>query len=158
MENRLVLWASGAEIVSSLAVVISLIFLIAEVNRNTEATLGDTSEHLLELLQQAESWAADPAFAELIVRAKDPDATFSPTEHEQYQRWIYLKWNACELALDRRKAELVSDDYWEAWDGGCRETLEPPLARQVWQEVRIRYGPGFRAYFDGAVASFIEQT
>lgn len=154
MEHRIAHWASAAEIISSLAVVVSLIFLIAEVNQNTQATLGDTSEHLLELLQEAESWAADPAFAELIVRAKDPNATFSPVEHEQYQRWIYLKWNACELALDRRTAGLVSDDYWEAWDGGCRETLEPPLAREVWREVGIRYGPSFRTYFDSAVANF----
>ncbi len=154
MDSRIALWASVAEIVSSLAVVISLVFLVVEVNRNTEATIGDTSQQLLNLLQQADSWLADSAFASVYVRAGDSDATISATERAQYAAWVKLKWDACELAFDRRQAELVSDDYWEAWDGGCTAMLEPHLAREIWREIRTWFGPSFRAYYDGVAASF----
>lgn len=154
MESRITHWASVAEIVSSLAVVVSLVFLVIEVNRNTEATIGDTSQQLLNLLQQADSWLADAAFADVFVRARDVDATVNAAEREQYATYVKLKWDACELAFDRRQAELVSDDYWDAWEGGCKAMLEPYLAREIWRERRTWFGPGFRAYYDGVASTF----
>lgn len=75
-------------------------------------------------------------------------------EARQYAEWLYGKLNACELLFDRFQAGLVSDDYWAAWNGGCKALLEFPQSRRVWEQRRNWYGPEFADFLDAHAESF----
>lgn len=146
------------EFIGVFAVVLSLVLVARELQQNTEATIGEISQGQLAMLVEIDGWLVDGDFAELVARVEGGSTSLSPKEAIQYAYWIYGKFNLCENVFDRHQAGLVSEDYWIAWEGGCRRLLEPPFAQEVWRDRRGWYGPAFRAHFDAKLAELTSKV
>jgi len=150
MLDRTNTWLSVVEVA---AIVVSLIIVANEFRQNTEATVGQTEQGLLELLAAQDAWMLDSDFAAVVVKAEQAEEPLSTVESHQYTSWMTGRLNICEHVFNRHVIDLVSDDVWQAWDAGCGAMAGVPAVEQVWQEQRPYYGPGFVRYFDERIAA-----
>lgn len=75
MDKKLSDWASIAEIVSSLAVVFTLVFLIFGIRENTEITRAAAYDRNIDSLNEARGWIANSPELSTIYRAFLNDET-----------------------------------------------------------------------------------
>lgn len=156
-------YALIAEIVSGVAIVVTLIFLIVEVNANTNATLAANRQSLAsrtEALLLAQS--TSPDIARLVTKARN-DEEF--TEEERYQfaghvagylrlaEEAYLQfldghldgeyWRTrAENLVDSRLSNQPARELWIEWEQ--KGWFTPEFTGWLNNELEEKYGPQMR--------------
>ena len=78
-------WASAAEIVGTIMVVISLLFVVISVERNTAVLSGETEDDLFDTFKEIGLVVlADPELVKLIIRGQNDPTSFSAVEKARY--------------------------------------------------------------------------
>lgn len=108
---------SMAEIISALAVVVTLIYAVSELKRsraltstNVETVLYDRMLEMDRLLVEADG------FADVQVRASEDPETLTPSELARYLAYEHIFYDAWEAAVQARMNNLMSDESFESWD------------------------------------------
>lgn len=148
-------WAHWAEIVSSIAVVVTLVFLIEQVHDNTRAL--DRQATLDRVNAVNASFLAAPALASVAARIKEVDGAdpgprayeerygLTPAQAILWDRHLALLW----MGLEADFQHLGQSGEVAAWVRGLLATEDNRL---YWQANRSWHGPDFRAFVDGIVA------
>ena len=148
MRLKLHEWASIAEILSSLAVVVTLIVLIAEVGGNTAATLAANRQSLASraenfLLQQA----ADADLAELVEKA-ERGAQLTSTESFRYAGFVGARFRNAEEAFLQLHNGQLDEQYFLTRGAVVWDSLNNRHALEFWEDWSARglFVPGFTAW------------
>ena len=123
MNKKLSDWASVAEIISGIAVVITLVFLIVGIRDNTAALRGSAYADFLDSLNQLQaSLMADPGLAsrwEAYIRG-DTSGLDQPSR-AQLNLAVLSQIRIYEAAYFQREYELIGDREWDRiLEVGCR--------------------------------------
>jgi hypothetical protein len=114
--SKLADWASVAEIIASIAVVLSLIYVATEVRQNTRAIEGAAFQELLHAaMPSLLTIAGDSALAEIIVRGEVDHTTLSSGEMVRFRSLVRVYWKNFENAFLQRQRRLLGDDEWEGY-------------------------------------------
>jgi hypothetical protein len=109
-------WAPLAEIVASIAVVLSLIYLATEVRQNTRAIQGAAFQELIHAADASLlAVAGDPGLADILVRGDADVTTLDATELAQYRALVRVYWRDFETGFLQRQRNLLGDDEWEVY-------------------------------------------
>jgi len=147
-------YALIAEIVSGVSIVVTLIFLIIEVNANTNATLAANRQSLAsrtEALLLAQS--TSPDIARLAIKARNDDEL---TEEERYQYsghiagYIRLAEEAYLQFLDGQ----LDGEYWRTRAENLLDSrLGNHVARELWFEWERKswFTPEFTSWLNNAL-------
>ena len=146
-------WASVAEIVGTVAVVVSLLFVAYSVNHNS-AVLQSLNDNLLyEYDAQAISdVVTDPSMAALLVKL-DNGEQLTAIERERFEQFMYRYLNMWELAHDRYVDGLFPERKWLGWNATLADVVTQGPRRLPWEEwnaVKGQYGPDFVYVVDKA--------
>jgi len=149
-------WASVAEIVGTVAVVVSLLFVAYSVNHNT-AVLQSLNDNLLyEYDGRAMSDViTDPSMAAILVKL-DNSEQLTAIEGERFEQYMYRFLNMWELAYDRYVDGLFPERKWLGWNATLADVVtQGPrrLPEEVWNAARMQYGSGFASIVDEAYAA-----
>lgn len=147
--RRLEKAALAAEIVAAAAVVLSLVFVGAQLSRHTNEMVASSHHELLALLNDNDNWFRDAGFAELMLRSDQGREAISEAEYLQLAYWFGQRLSLCENVFERRQDGLVEDGMWHAWSNGCTAINQNPTALAVWEERREWFAPEFARWFDG---------
>jgi hypothetical protein len=110
-------WAAAGEIVGTIAVVISLLFVAYSINRNTDATQASSENILFERhTDLANQFMLDPTLAELLVKRRNDDAELTEIEVIRWEKYELNMLDIWALAHSRYRRGLLSDVQWETWD------------------------------------------
>ena len=153
-------WALIAEIVSGIAIVATLIFLILEVNANTDATLAANRQSLASRAEALlQSQATSPDIARLTIKARRGEE-FTDEEEYQYSGHLagfvrlaeeaYLQfldghlegeyWRTRgENLVDARLNSRVSRELWYGWEQQGWSTQQ--FANWLNNALEDKYGP-----------------
>jgi hypothetical protein len=150
--------AAIAGIVSSAAVVISLIYLslqIKQAQRNQQALMQQTRTAGLTDMNIA---LADPEIAAAYNKglAGDPDMT--PTEVRQFLSLARCGFINMENNFIQHHDGLMSDEAFHSALEGARFQASFPGLRAAWRQSRAAYGKRFAAFFDPIVDSGAQTT
>ena len=118
-------YALVAEIVSAVAVVVSLIFVALQIKDNTDAVRAATYDDILsDHIQWRMTIASSPALNETMVKDFTDSAPLTPTE-EQTRSWVaQAAWQIYERAYFARKYQTLGDSEWERYEAAiCRTFL-----------------------------------
>ena len=142
-----------ATIVSSIAVVISLIYLslqIKQAQRNQRALMQQTRTAGITDMNLA---LADPEIAAAYNKglAGDPDMT--PTELRQFLSLARCGFINMENNFIQHQDGLMSDEAFHSALEGARFQAAFPGMRAAWRQSRGAYGKNFAAFFDPIVES-----
>ena len=121
-ESNLRRYALIAEIVSAVAVVVSLVFVALQIKDNTDAVRAATYDDILsDHIQWRMTIASSPELNEAMVKDFNGAAPLTPTE-EQAINWVaQAAWQIFERAYFARKYQTLGDSEWERYEAAiCR--------------------------------------
>lgn len=139
-----------AEVVSAIAVVVSILYLAHQIGENTAAIQFETNRGLQELQTAADEWEQDPSFVEVMIRGDSFPDSLSDVEWAQYARHRSQWLNVWSLAYDGYQKGTLDLKQWEAWDGSYG--MCSAGARRVWEENAFWWPDDFREIVDGHIA------
>ena len=141
--------ANVGEAMGGLAVLVSLIYLIVEVRRNTKTArstaLWDTSVALGEL---CEGLSHDAALSELVVRGVDEGVQAEDLTAEEFAQY-FLFFRSVMFKYEAQwylwKAGTLSDEMWQNRRRWARSFVSHPLPARVWalEKEQHQYAEGF---------------
>lgn len=141
------------EIVASIAVIVSLVFVIQSINQNTLAIQSANDNVLYELQsQRLISATENPLLAEAITKF-DRGEELDDQQQLIYRFWTMQGLNMWEMSFSRYKAGLLPHDQWESWNGMWFGSFPEWFPHDWWLGFRHEYGVAFRNHVDAAYAA-----
>lgn len=151
---NLIEWAAVGEITASVAVIISLVFLIVSVNRNSEITRA-TNDNLLYELQDALYGDLSRDLAAIRVKLhSNEDLTAIEAERYQYFLWRWV--NIWSLAFERHLEGLLADDKWQEWNKAFEIIITQSVTgmpKDWWEDGKPTFGVDFAKHVDAAYSN-----
>lgn len=146
--------ASLGSFVSSIAVLISLIYVGLQVRQNTKHTRALISQGLIAQLSQtflssAEADAAGIAALQLGYRA---DPGISDEQLTRFQSRMTATFLSAEDVFLQGRDGLINKAIYESAILSFSALMESPGARAAWSAARRTYGAEFRAFMDDLIA------
>jgi len=138
--EKLQRWSLIAEIVGGIAVVLSIVYLAVEVQRNTNAIQSQTQQGLLELVAEDNMVvAANAELADLYVRAQKDLASLTEVERERYKRLVTHAFTIWEQAFLTYTNGTMEEQTWLGWNRGYRFLVCNESSSQIWKEIEVGY-------------------
>ena len=138
--------ADLSEIVSSVAIVVTLIYLVVEINQNTDALYAESRQSVLTASQ-----------AELFELVEHPDIILSVvkeqplTEADQVKigAWLAAAMRAREFSWLQYSSGIIDEAQWASEVLIIRWLLDTARTRDWWRNVgRFNSNPGFVAFVE----------
>lgn len=157
-EIRLNTWVSAAEIVSAIAVVISLLYVGLQVNQNTAAVQTTAYKEITATYGELQlAIIENEQFAEILVKAED-QASLTPTEMYRLEIWIWFHMGSWEQTYLANEQEVLDSDVWLAWDRYYKWWITKPFFLAVYKNNPVqRFTDRFANHVDLYVQS-LEQS
>lgn len=153
-------WAAVGEIVGTIAVVVSLLFVAYSIDRNTDATQASNENILFERhTALANLFLADPTLAELLLKKRSGDSGLSEVESIRWEKYELGMLDIWALAHSRYERSLLSEEQWVAWDRYFTYIFSEgteSISRERWGE--LNYGFEQRFWSHVGTVLFGEQS
>jgi len=129
-------WASVAEIVGMIGVIISLLFVAASLERNTLTVSGQTADQIYEAMRNIDLVVLqDPELQALTERGYDDWETLSQAERDRYAQWVGMYLDIYEQLLSRQAQGLVQPETMFGWQDYYSEFAKRKINEGVWAEI-----------------------
>jgi hypothetical protein len=117
-ERKLNTWVAYAEVISAVAVVISLIYVGVEIRRSTLESDADIQAELLSYtLQRRYLLIESSDLSSLLAKGYADPSQLSPDEVLRFQSYIELFYVAWERAYMSKDAGVFSEELFDQWNG-----------------------------------------
>jgi len=139
-ERKLNTWVAYAEVISAVAVVISLIYVGVEIRRSTLESDADIQAELLSYtLQRRYLLIESSDLSSLLAKGYADPTRLSPNEKLRFQSYIELFYVAWERAYITTAAGVFSEELFDLWNVWFISVAESDPAF-VWPMVRDSQG------------------
>lgn len=153
-KSDLSIWALVAEIVSAVAIVISLIYVGFELNRNTEILNSVGNRGLLEAVRSWERLLiSDKELVGLYSKGPEEFQQYSQDERLRYSYLISQYAAIWEQAFEEHGAGLLQTESWEDWNNAFRPELHYIAA--VWPEISVYFTDDFQRHIEKELANHV---
>ena len=132
-------WASLAEIIGAFAVVISLILVVASVDRNTAAISAQVSDASYEAVREVNlNLLNNPELFDITLRAIASLGNLDETELEKYKVWLVVNLNLWEMYSVWELSGLmdVTDQGWNMYFSAWTKRY---VTRELWSDIKWQY-------------------
>lgn len=140
-------WASVGELVGTVAVVVSLLFLVHSVNQNTAAIQGSTENLVFERHTELTThFMLDPSLAEILVKMRGENPQLTDVEAVRWEKYQLNLIDTWALAYNRHARDLLASKQWHEWDRYYVELFRTGgerLSEEQWEEWRFGYADDF---------------
>ncbi|MCG8449636.1 MAG: hypothetical protein MI725_08660 [Pirellulales bacterium] len=142
--------AAVAEIVASIAVVVSLLFVAFSIKQNTAAVQAANENFLYELqYRRLGETTTNEELASIIVKFS-ADEQLSDVEAVRYSSWAVQDLGMWEIAYLRHKEGLLPSEQWKAWDRAWTTGVPKSFPEEWWQTVKHQFGDEFVQHVETA--------
>ena len=141
-----------AEIVASLAVIASLIYLAVQVKQGTQAVRLSTVHNVTE---EFRDWnnvlATNGGLAAILLKGMQSPREIEGTDKMRYNCILYSLFTSFENAYVQQKAGALDSDEWNGLKQSITDMSDIPGFRSYWDERKHWYGENFRQFMDTQV-------
>ena len=146
-------WGSIAEVVSAIAVVISLIYVGLEVHRNTVTQVQASTQALItDINRTYEIIAEDSELSCIYMRARVDFSDLSAHEQLRFSAFMMMATRSLEDLHAQWMEGLVDARIWAGFDRQMSESSQAPGFSQWWATRRQFFSDEFQAFFDSKIA------
>ena len=145
-------WGHIAEIFGAVAVVVSLLYVGAQLKQNTAAIQAQTSQQIMSTYAETNfAIVGQESLAPLFVKVNNGE-DLTPVESEKLGTWAHILFSNWEQAFRSHKNGLLEDEVWAAWDIFFRWNMEYPFVLDAWVNNPIEgYTKSFMQYVNEEV-------
>ncbi len=142
-------WAAYAEIIGTVAVVISLVFVVQSIDQNTRAVEAAQMNNIYTGWRETAivPILSDPDLADTIAKARAGDA-LTPGEQIRWDTFVAGKMDNWSQMFNLHENGIISTKVWQEWEGGFWEHWDLDEMAPRWTSIRENYGETFRQYID----------
>ena len=141
-------WAALAEIVATVAVVVSLLLVAYSIKRNTAEVETANSNFLYQLdTEIGADISRDATLATIIFKVKQKESLMG-AEKIQYVALHERYLSVLEVAWTQHRSGSLSDIDWRDWDKYLSGILTGGLPEEWWLEIRSEYKHEFAEHVD----------
>jgi hypothetical protein len=153
MNRKISDWASVAEIIGTVAVVVSLVFVVRSIDQNTKAIEAAEANHIWQAWRETAQLPVINNASFAVIRAKVLNAQpLSDVEQIQWDTYMAAQIDIWAQLYDLRSSDLISQDLWDYWDSGFVQAWD--VERQnTWQRIRDAYSPDFQAHIESSLGN-----
>ena len=145
-------WAALGEVVGTVAIVISLLFVAYNIQQNTDALQGQTENILFERhAELANQLVSDPSMAEILLKMRSSEPNLGDIEAIRWEKYQLNLLDIWALAYTRHQSQLLSEDQWRAWDVYFSDLFASggeKITKQRWDELENGFDHGFWGHVD----------
>lgn len=139
--------AAWAEMASAIGVIVSILYLAAQVRQGNRVAKATAQEALTNSFRNfTQPLAADPELYRLFDEGVE---AFDELDGADRGRFIHLAFQFgkfCESAHYYWLQGLLDDDKWEGWRAGIAHYFHAPGWQQYWALRSDLYSPAFRSF------------
>ncbi len=141
-------WAAISEIFGTMAVIVSLVFVVQSINRNSAIVQAANDNLMYELADaNSELVAGDSRLAEILIKFRR-DEELSEVERLKYQHYLSRMLNRWELAFVRHQDGLLSTAVWNNWNSSYAMDFPYEFRREQWSDWKLYYSAEFAAHLE----------
>ena len=148
-------WAALGEVIGTVAVVVSLVFVIVSVKQNTDALQGMNDNALFQQHSELMNmFVADPSLAAILAKKRNAGSELTAIEAVRWERYETNLMDIWVMAYTRHEAGLLADEHWQPWNVYFTELFSngaERLSRERWQELEFAYETKFWNHVDSAL-------
>ncbi len=141
--------ANIGQVIGALAVVVSLIYVAAQIRQNTNAVRAATAQSLHEHFA---SWyhliASDASLAELATRGLKDYASLSDTEKARFVSLFMAFLAYFQNAFLKWKQGLLAPSLWKSWEQVMMNLIGAPGGKELWKERAYLFDDEFRRHVE----------
>ena len=147
-------WAAFAEVIGTVGVIVSLIFVAFSIDRNTDEARAEQTNHLYDVSRTIElAVAADQEWSRIIVKGRNGDEPLSDVEKFRYDAYLVSVIDLWDGTLDRYTDDLIRLSQLQDWDDYFEEWASRHVSKNAWERIRWQYVGSLREKIDGLVAA-----
>ena len=143
MKIRLSEWGSIADVVSGIAVVISLIYIAIEVRGNTRAQEAATIQAI-----SAQGIALSKELPLEVRRKIRAGEELSPQEASEYGLFVFTALRVYESWWLQWQLGTLRDEVFSTYNAFIGSTFGDQYTRDIWTNGAFNFTPGFQAYLN----------
>ena len=141
-------WAAIAEIAGTVAIVVSLLFVVYSIQQNTEQLRLQNDNFLYDQQNDAlDTMISQPLLLEVLAKARESDQ-LTATERLRLRAFQNQAANRWEMAYWWHQRGLMSEKDWEDWDQFFRINATGLISGEDWEDMRGAYSEEFASYVD----------
>jgi hypothetical protein len=151
-------FAAIVDIVASVTVVVSFIFIGFQIRQNTHALRMGAAQASVQLASDNMGRVVESEeLAELIVRPFVADAAgeemvpLTPSEQMRISNFLSISFRHFEMLYTHRKYGIYEKELWESTRARMRQTLTRERVRDWWDDNKEYYGKSFARFVDDKV-------
>jgi len=152
--SKLQVYASLAEVVSALAIIVSLLYAANEFHRAGTLSSRQADGILFQRVQAADHLLIEtPGLAEVVVAARAAPESLSDADRLRYLAYQHDFFDTWEIGWDYHADGILDGEAWREWDVWFSAQARR-LPAFGWQENRQHYtGADFRRHVDDVLAA-----
>jgi hypothetical protein len=153
MNQKLSDWANVAQVVSSIAVVVTLGFLVAQIAQNTAAVRASTRQAMLA--EARELLAAVIEHPEIDRLNTQKPESLSDDDRVRIAAWLTTFVRAVENEWLQHQDGVIDERTWLTYAAPLARNLSSEVSRSWWdaRSARGEFDPGFTAYVNERLAN-----
>jgi hypothetical protein len=141
-----------AAIASSVAVIVSLIYLAVQIRQNTRATRASTYQSVvMHGGSMLRTIMENPELAELMVKATWSEDDLTPGELMRFSSFASSVFRYFDSLYYHARRGTLEQGQWVGFDAFLREVLESKRLVQWWEEHKHVFDADFISHVDGIV-------
>lgn len=166
MNQKLSDWASVAEILSGVAVVVTLVFLILELRESTSVMRATAFERNIQsFIDSRRMMAQDPDLTRVAIEARSDFLSMSPEDQVRARVWWQSNFLSYEKAYYARAYGLLGEGESQRFTRLACDSLPtfvPELREQILEPLTVEYVDylrtvpecdGVRSWFEASVSN-----
>ena len=128
-------WASLGEVVASVAVVASLVFVGQSIERNSSEVRAAHLNDIFDATREIElAVAADAEWSRIVEQGRS-GASLSPVEQYRYDAYVVSTIDVWDQVMERRLDELIAQATIEPWDRYFVQWLQRHVTETDWARI-----------------------
>jgi hypothetical protein len=137
-------FAAVAEVVSSVAVVVTLVYLVIQTQQNFDAINANSRE--VSIASDLQILATSVSIPGLdLLKFKDE---VTDEEAATLQAWLVMLVRSREHEWFQYRDGLLDEGTWRSYLSGLQDNLSTPSTRRWWNAISSKFDPGFSAAVD----------
>lgn len=141
--------ANLSEVIGSIVVVLSLIYLAVQVRQNTQAQRMENYSRGLDRLAAMQSMISQGSEISLLLSKGAINSSKLTSEERVRFTWaLYEMFGAFEFMFQASKSHAIPEEVWTRWSAGVAYWLALPGVQTWWQARPLPFTVSFTALVD----------
>jgi len=129
-------WASIAEVVGAVGVIVSLLFVVQSINKNTAALATSAESEFLDAWRSAVQipFYTNERLAEIQLKVHTGQQ-LSPVEAKMWENSLRALFDTWSQGYGAYRTGVMAEDAWEEWDAAIFTLWERERMGEFWDEM-----------------------